>query len=1431
MSETAALLAGVIPEKRDVEKVHKLCKGLPGRMAVVRRLLDSGSTLAQILDAGPTEYLQFIELEVKAVDHLSAGQRLAVAAVAFAKHPIAKSTLLAVSELSEEELESVEQSCSFLKIPTEDSYAELQSETHRRWLEKRLRDLRDDVHNRYIDHLMKHPDTSDAIEFLPAYMLAVHRQQALVEAISREHYERLFGATRSLGALRARAQQGAAAAEELKLTRELFQFSLQRSIFSDLYFAEDFRGEVFALLALGQANAALDIASQAATSESRLAMLAAYARGSHELTGSVDAKVREHLRELADSIGKFDSHEVVEAISEDIACFDPELAIDLLEKPLTSEGGEFGKNLALARLGINSAVQRTHNSAKIVEQTSGKLTDEKLRSLVSFVAGITEGDLKSIIEFAAPMPPDKRIHFLRGVILTQKGRASHADLLDYALDQLIESSVYVPKIKDFSDLSAGLESSTEDLARLASTVQRIDAQLGLVDSSGATADYIRVQLNLAIAERRFRADWQADRVLDAYYTVYAIEQTEVRVECAALMLGYLHEIDRDGALEREHGLRDLLSSELRDGLTFLLGKTADHFEMVKGALGAISRFDAQAALDLARKLNTRRSRNSAMSLVAQTLVRFSSVDTAASVFEEITSGLSCDRERANCISSCVKVLSGAQDAVGWVKVLEESCINSIPSEVVARAAVDLALVQSRSSVGVSSELVGFIRKCAENCDAILRVEMLFAISRCLAPSDQEAAQVAFDEASAFKKSLIVSSRSSSGTVRACLSLLLRTFKALLKFDELTNEHLARFGRLCDVFDGPLVRLAFMSDLAVKAWCAGKLDKCRGIIEEHIQPTLDTLEGDALRRANTEVFPAIYLSRGAISFSMLDGLDVVARDEILYDLSYVVLRKVSAGDHWSGDESTLLVSRIDADSVCELLGEIHTDEYFCGVLSSFTEALNSRSTKQKLTKQIRADIGRRLRDLADAKLPDQANIAHDGYKVLAHAFCADLLDSKLPTWRALIEEARSIPCLSDSILVQLEIVDRMPDRFIAERKQLLNEVKGGIYELPSAYDRFWRINSFAQVAKGVDLAVSKNALQSAFKVTFELGDQKSSESCRRRVLDIAELIDSKFADSLVESMDDDAARAAAKVEAQQHTKIARAGRRLGGEKVSADSPELSSEVLPAAAWKHVGALVSGKSSPVHPNEFERHLKVASEWNLNDAYPVLSMYLENIGQRLMRASDIAAKVVPLAESILLSTELAVGLISKGAIREVVPVFRTLGDSSGMLVRRGERSEAFAYIRGWLRDLVQDQHIIICDPYFALEDLSVIRLISAEAQPSLISVVGSMNKMGGVLQGDLDAAWREQSDQDPCPTTIILVSDYADQTSPIHDRWILCSDSAKGLKLGTSFSGLGNKMADITLVSESMCEEIVGALKPFLNQVRLVGGARMKYSVLTL
>ena len=88
--ETRQFLSKTALDDAGCNTVHQMCKGIPGRLAAVKRLLVSGASLDSILEAEPSKYLEFIKLEFSAIDQMADAEKLLVATVAFSKTPMTK---------------------------------------------------------------------------------------------------------------------------------------------------------------------------------------------------------------------------------------------------------------------------------------------------------------------------------------------------------------------------------------------------------------------------------------------------------------------------------------------------------------------------------------------------------------------------------------------------------------------------------------------------------------------------------------------------------------------------------------------------------------------------------------------------------------------------------------------------------------------------------------------------------------------------------------------------------------------------------------------------------------------------------------------------------------------------------------------------------------------------------------------------------------------------------------------------------------------------------------------------------------------------------------------------------------------------------------------------------------------------------------------
>jgi hypothetical protein len=1432
--ESEILFSGTNICHEELKAIHKLCNGLPGRLSAVRRMLESGNSVQSIMAAEPSSYLEFIEIELAPIDLLSESECFAVAAVTFSKQALSVENLNFVFGLQKEGLESLLESCGFLCID-ENSHVRFSTETHRRAAERRLQQHRNAVLDVQIEYLSRNPNVPDAIEFLPAYMLAQQKQQNIIDLLQPEHYEKLLTNTKSLARLRSRAGMGAKSALELNKARELFQFSLQRSIFLDLATADDSQAQVAALVGLGKSDRALDLASQAASTEVRLRMLAEYARGVKERGDQVDPKVLDYIRELCASVDLSESAEEAERLAENIAAFDPDLAITILDKPLLSGETGSSRDRALAKFSIATTLSGAENSKAILEKASGQITDDKLRALVSVVADFYDDfSIDAVRRLIEPMSPSRRVYFLRGILIAEKTSAIALDILDLALNELISNTSYVPKLKDFADLAVGLNSDHADQHRVNELIRRIDSQLGLVQEAGSTSDFVRVQMRLAQGEAKGNPSAARDRVLAAFDVVSAATLPEVKVESLAVMLNLLKDLQGREELDSDYGLSQIIHQELSSQIDVLLFQTASHFDSLRGALTAIARGDSEKACEIAMQLNTQSSRDSALRVIAQTIVLKPYTAVEADNVVSILDALSCSDARLLCCRSMVRAVPMSTDSRGWAAGLTVFLMSFPPDRHSCSTALELAKSQVKYLQAADVSLVDYVESGAEALsDSSGRVAMLYSLVAIAASTDMQRANELYERTVRLQNSFAISAPAASRTVRTCLSLLLRVMRALAKFDELSPDYLVRFARICESLEDVVAKIAHLSDLATKAWCEGKLDLCRQIMGEYVRPAVDSCQIGSVRHrhARMAAFIPNFLSRGAVSLAALSDQTRAARDDVLESTAYVILRKVSDGDYWAGDDNDLVVSMEEAEDVLLLISEMRTDTSIYSAITALCKAITSKTSRRKISQQQRADLFNRLSTIIGNLLPDSDNIRHGGYSIVARARVNTLVDTKMPAWNSLIAEAALLPNSSDGILVEIEIVECIPERFKAERRVVLARLKDLIPQIPSAYDRYWRTQSFAEVAKDIDPPAARVALNTAFAVTFELDSRRDAQNYRRNILNIAEMMDPKFADSIAESIDDDPARASARADMERENKINRTKKAISSlKRADSSQVEVRSDVLPSAAWKAVGALVSGKSAPVSPELLDRYVEASGHWDLHDAFPVLSWYVENLSRRLNRQVDVSAKLSPLAETILLSTELAISVIAQVSGKQKLAVFHTADNSAGLIMRPGNYDEVRSYLTQWVRDhAMSSGEVILCDPYFGVSDLELLKLIGAEMPGIEIRILTSVKAMKAICTDELDAAWRKISDQDPPICSFVMVRTDVDERSPIHDRWLLLEDA--GLRIGTSVGGICSRLSEISEVDTDRAHSLRSTLMPYLAQRRLIDGKRMEYSVESL
>ncbi len=465
-----------------------MCKGIPGRLAAIKRLLISGTSLSSILETDPSKYLEFIKLEFSSLEQMDESQKLIVATISFSKIPLSIDDLSNLLSESDDKILATLTASQFLTLNSTTGIIEFVSVSHQKFAEKQLEKFRKSALTAQIENLLKNPKSSASLRFLPSYYETLSKHESIISLITKEHYSDLLESTQSFAALRNRADMGARNALSLRRTEDVFKFSLQKSIFISTGNLESSEFQIEALVAMGKSNSALTLANHAAVKEDRLALLATYARKFKERTGDIDPELIAVIKNLIADVNFSELGDKAIKIAANILIFDPDIAIGIIES--ASKGATEGvKDAAYAELSIAASVSKLKHSTKIEDKARPRISDASLQQVAhSFEALAERIDGVELIGILSKMPTAHQIAFLRTFVKLRSNDLNILDIVEYGLGKIISESEYTPRVNDLAELAAPFANPIVDIDRLSRVVSRFDSQMGLVAKAAQSKD-------------------------------------------------------------------------------------------------------------------------------------------------------------------------------------------------------------------------------------------------------------------------------------------------------------------------------------------------------------------------------------------------------------------------------------------------------------------------------------------------------------------------------------------------------------------------------------------------------------------------------------------------------------------------------------------------------------------------------------------------------------------------------------------------------------------------------------------------------------------------------------------------------------------------------------------------------------------------------
>lgn len=293
-----------------------------------------------------------------------------------------------------------------------------------------------------------------------------------------------------------------------------------------------------------------------------------------------------------------------------------------------------------------------------------------------------------------------------------------------------------------------------------------------------------------------------------------------------------------------------------------------------------------------------------------------------------------------------------------------------------------------------------------------------------------------------------------------------------------------------------------------------------------------------------------------------------------------------------------------------------------------------------------------------------------------------------------------------------------------------------------------------------------------------------------------------------------------------------------ERYSSSSDLVSPSDYIKISWMLLKSLNSGRATPIHVQHTREYIIKACGLSLIETYPVFAWVIQNAIKRLSYTDQSSTILRFIFEATLLGVKLAekITIRTSNLSNQTISFLSKQVDDKSILIGAGDRDVAINYIRNWMEKNLKD-YLIICDPYFGLKELEILKYVRSVCTNCRVSILTSIKHLENEkVEEPWDKTFKDYwhmgiSDQDPPDTFIYIIGTQSQGNSPFHDRWWITNGS--GLRIGTSLNSLGlGKSSEISVLSKDEAQLLNCELEQYISRTkREYNGERLKYNVFTL
>jgi hypothetical protein len=1452
VDETRSFLSGLVDEAF-LGEIYKTCKGIPEYLTAIKRLIDGGIDLHNLINELPEKLPDLFEIEWKKIDlqNKSLVYTLGILAHDRKKHYL--HNLARVLQVSPEAIEKDLSELRFIVIQS-DGEVDFVSESFRKFVIKQLHHLRKQTIDLIIDDLLKNSNSQDSLLLLPSYFNEAERYDDLLHFLSPDYFTRIIEYSGTMMHIRQQATLGVDISKKEGKDIDLLRFSAEKAIILGTDRAKALISELEALMALDDYEKALTLAQSAVLKEDLLQSLAVIAKKKQENDNKIEPELIDQIKNTYNQIDPETLGRRGLEIASVLVFSIPDLAIELVEKSHNKNSEEKVPDWAIAKLSVAAAAASNQNGTNIYEQIRQRITNPKTQNITtaaSLILGDCDAD-QVITESEKFDSPLDGLFMLRLWTSQKREREDAAKVIEHAIKLAIKTSEYTPNARDFRQLASPLP-YLKDPHKIKELIAQFDALKGTLIKFGPSEDFVRLQIILAHAERQVDKQASNNRILENYlYFINDLDDLSLKATCIARILVSLERVDPDGELESQDQFHSLVSSDFDATVSELRITTAEHYLVFSTIINALAKRKPNKAYSIAEQLNLESRRNhSYYDIIASHIDQpyenwdFESLRRILSSLSDVEfrddALLIIFARLANCSEEIAKEL--INEILPIINITDEVETAPVKCNILGLIYTYLAKVEDSTFEGLRKMIRNKISSSWKSIDdGWIKVNFGFRTSESLALISVEDGRKFYLETEALKREIELNESTTVDVYIACLRLSIRAFIGLLNRNIDAPEDLEQLQFAIDKLPSTSERIRAWSDIASGFVINHRIDDAKKIVNEYIRPNLSQLYGsekNSWSEIITYIAPVLFSTNQISTFEEIEKLKFQQKDEALSGICQFIFKKTLPFDPYDyTSRKGFDIAYDDVVVILDLISRLKADDEIYGQIEMLADSLSGPMGKNRVTKEQRITITRRLEKIVEDNLPDKRNIVHDGYKIAA---CSQVYRINTPNsqaWDDLVQLTRDLPNLSDQVFVLGTIAVSMPNKMIDKRKAVLSEAYNLIDKIPALLDRIDRYEALARFSIDIDQEMAKLLLNQGIKAAITR-DEPEAFSAQRRLIDFAySTIGSDFATNLASLADDDPARKRAQRNLTERIRIQKIKYEVIDQKPNENKNASTEESLPRIAWMLLSALNADRIRTFHLEEMRPYIETASTLPIQKSYPIFAWIVQNAIKRFSHTDQARSVIKNMFNALMTSTELS-GRIAKSSSDQMMLSLSqsiTVEKDDSVIIRAGERAKALSIIRNWVENDVKE-YIKINDPYFSLADLELLLLVM-EIKPSCKTYISTSKKQQE--QDGVQAPWEDAyrsywklklSDQFPPECDIIIVGSEKTGEHPIHDRWWVTDGS--GFRMGTSFKSLGiGKDSELSILTPNEAQSREAEIDRFLvRRLREHNGERLAYTLLSL